>query len=64
MILKQSIDLQVIIAEASKISGDLSKNWKQIAPSMARMPTTTEGPGVLKSQSINPKVIMDPLHTP
>ncbi|CAL5192626.1 unnamed protein product [Lathyrus oleraceus] len=51
---------KVIIREASKISGDLSKNWKQIAPSMARMPTTTEGPGVLKSQSINPKVIGSP----
>ncbi|XP_058737326.1 uncharacterized protein LOC131609598 [Vicia villosa] len=56
---------KVIITEASKISGDLSKNWKHIAPSidvqnMARMSATTEGPGVSKPPSTSHKVIGSP----
>ncbi|WJX77064.1 hypothetical protein P8452_60407 [Trifolium repens] len=56
---------KVIITEASKISKDLSKSWKPIAPSidvenMTRMPATTEGPVVLSSPSRSHKIMGSP----
>lgn len=56
---------KVIITEASRISRDVSKSWKPFAPSIdvenvARMPTTAEGPVVLRSSSRSHKLIGSP----
>ncbi|CAI8613094.1 unnamed protein product [Vicia faba] len=52
---------KVIVTEASKISGDLSKSWRHIAPSidvqnMACMPATAEKIGSSRSSSIERRI--------